>query len=46
MWDVGPGENQHFPPKWMSADGRTMYLLFSGDDVLSTRKATLRLRAK
>lgn len=46
MWDVGPGENQHFPPKWMSADGRTLYLLFSGDDILSTRKATLRLRGK
>jgi CubicO group peptidase (beta-lactamase class C family) len=43
-WDVGPGENQHFPPKWMSADGRTMHLIFSGDDVFSVRKATLRLR--
>jgi len=44
MWDVGPGENQHFPPKWMSADGRTMHLIFSGDDIFSVRKATLKLR--
>lgn len=43
-WDVGPGENQHFPPKWMSADGTTMYLIFSGDDIFSVRKATLKLR--
>jgi hypothetical protein len=43
MWDVGPGENQHFPPKWMSADGRTMFLVFSGDDRFSIRKATLEL---
>ena len=46
VWDVAPGENQHFPPKWMSADGRTMYLIFSGDDALSVRKATVRLRRK
>jgi CubicO group peptidase (beta-lactamase class C family) len=44
MWDVGPGENNHFPPKWMSADGRTMHLIFSGDDVFSVRKATVHLR--
>jgi CubicO group peptidase (beta-lactamase class C family) len=44
MWDVGPGENQHFPPKWMSADGKIMYLLFSGDDRFSVRKATVTLR--
>lgn len=43
-WDTGPGENQHFPPKWMSADGRTMYLIFSGNDIFSVRKATLKLR--
>jgi CubicO group peptidase (beta-lactamase class C family) len=44
MWDVGPGENNHFPPKWMSTDGKTMHLIFSGDDVFSVRKATVRLR--
>ncbi|MEX2263855.1 MAG: serine hydrolase [Bryobacteraceae bacterium] len=43
-WDVGPGENQHFPPKWMSAGGKTMHLIFSGDDIFSVRKATLTLR--
>jgi hypothetical protein len=40
-WDVGPGEQGHFPTKWMSADGRTMYLVFSGDDYFSVRQATL-----
>ena len=44
MWDVGPGENQHVPPKWMSADGRIMHLIFSGDDIFSVRKATIKLR--
>lgn len=43
-WDIGPGENQHFPPKWMSADGKTMYLIFSGDDRFSTRRVTVRLK--
>jgi len=43
-WDTGPGENQHFPPKWMSADGKVMYLIFSGDDIFSVRKATLKLK--
>jgi len=38
-WDVGPGETASFPTKWMSADGKTCYLLFSGDDAFSVRKA-------
>jgi hypothetical protein len=38
-WDVGPGETSCFPPKWMSSDGKTCYLLFSGDDCFSVRKA-------
>ena len=42
-WDVGPGEHGDFPAKWMSGDGRVMYLVFSGDDAFSVRKATLRL---
>jgi CubicO group peptidase (beta-lactamase class C family) len=42
-WDVGPGETSSFPPAWMSEDGRTLYLLFSGDDCFSVRKATLSL---
>jgi hypothetical protein len=43
-WDVGPGENQHFPPKWMSADGKTMFLVFSGYDRFSVREAKVTLR--
>ena len=43
-WDVGPGETSSLPPKWMSADGRTLHLLFSGDDCFSVRKATLRVK--
>jgi hypothetical protein len=47
-WDVGPGETSSFPPKWMSEDGRTVHLVFSGDDHFSVRRATLVLtnRAK
>lgn len=40
-WDVGPGETNSFPTKWMSADGRSAWLVFSGDDYFSLRKATL-----
>lgn len=39
-WDVGPGEACTFPTKWMSRDGKTCYLVFSGDDCFSVRKAT------
>jgi CubicO group peptidase (beta-lactamase class C family) len=42
-WDTGPGETSSLPTKWISADGRTAWLLFSGDDHFSARKATLRL---
>jgi CubicO group peptidase (beta-lactamase class C family) len=40
-WDVGPGETGSFPTKWISADGRTVHLVFSGDDAFSIRRATL-----
>ncbi|HEX2477109.1 MAG TPA: hypothetical protein VHK01_20305, partial [Lacipirellulaceae bacterium] len=40
-WDVGPGETCSFPIKWMSADGRTILLVFSGDDCFSVRRAEL-----
>ena len=40
-WDVGPGETNSFPTKWMSTDGRTLYLVFSGEDCFSVRKAIL-----
>src|SRR4030095_8365293 len=42
-WDVGPGESASFPAKWMSADGRTVHLVFSGDDSFSVRAATLEI---
>lgn len=44
QWDVGPGETSCLPTKWMSKDGRTVHLVFSGDDHFSVRKGTLRLR--
>jgi len=40
-WDVGPGETNSFPTKWISDDGKTCHLVFSGDDYFSVRKATL-----
>jgi hypothetical protein len=40
-WDTGPGESGSFPTKWMSADGKTMHLVFSGDDCFSVRRVTL-----
>jgi len=40
-WDVGPGETGSFPTKWMSADGKTVNLVFSGNDSFSVRQATL-----
>ncbi|HUG91954.1 MAG TPA: serine hydrolase, partial [Planctomycetaceae bacterium] len=42
-WDVGPGETSSFPTKWMSDDGRTLHLVFSGDDYFSVRQATLKI---
>lgn len=44
-WDVGPGDSASFPSKWISADGRTLYLVFSGEDCFSVRKAMLMLRS-
>jgi CubicO group peptidase (beta-lactamase class C family) len=40
-WDVGPGESASFPTKWMSADGKALHLVFSGDDSFSVRRAAL-----
>ncbi|MCA9129469.1 MAG: serine hydrolase, partial [Planctomycetales bacterium] len=40
-WDVGPGETSSLPTKWMSEDGKTVHLLFSGEDAFSVRQATL-----
>jgi hypothetical protein len=40
-WDVGPGETCSVPTKWMSADGKTVHLIFSGDDCFSVRRVDL-----
>jgi hypothetical protein len=40
-WDVSPGETCSFPTKWMSTDGKTLHLVFSGGDCFAVRKATL-----
>jgi CubicO group peptidase (beta-lactamase class C family) len=40
-WDVGPGDTSSLPAKWMSADGTTVHLVFSGDDAFSVRRATV-----
>ena len=45
-WDVGPGETCSIPPKWLSPDGQTGWLLFSGDDCFSLRKFNLNLARK
>lgn len=44
QWDVGPGESGSFPPKWMSKDGNSLYLVFSGDDNFCVRQANVVLR--
>ena len=40
-WDVGPGESSSLPTRWISGDGKTIHLVFSGDDCFSVREATL-----
>ncbi|MCI0391587.1 MAG: serine hydrolase [Acidobacteria bacterium] len=41
QWDVGPGESASFPTKWISVDGKTLHLVFSGDDYFSVRRAVI-----
>lgn len=43
-WDVGPGESCSLPVKWMSEDGRTAWLVFSGEDSFSMRRGVLKRR--
>jgi CubicO group peptidase (beta-lactamase class C family) len=43
-WDVGPGETSSFPTKWMSDDGKTCYLVFSGNDCFSVRKVEFKTK--
>ena len=45
-WDVGPGDSASFPTKWMSSDGRTLDLVFSGNDSFSVRRATILVRER
>jgi hypothetical protein len=40
-WDAAPGDSASFPSKWISADGRTLHLVFSGQDSFSVRRAVL-----
>jgi hypothetical protein len=42
-WDVGPGETATLPTKWISHDGKTMHLVFSGNDQLCIRQLTIEL---
>lgn len=44
-WDIGPGEHGDFPTKWISPDGRSAQLVFSGDDCFSIRGALFELRS-
>jgi CubicO group peptidase (beta-lactamase class C family) len=40
-WDVAPGETASIPTKWIASDGLSFYLVFSGEDCFSVRRATL-----
>jgi CubicO group peptidase (beta-lactamase class C family) len=44
-WDVPVGETCSFPTKWISADGRTLHLVFAGGDSFAVRQATLETNA-
>ncbi|MBE0537106.1 MAG: serine hydrolase [Phycisphaerae bacterium] len=44
-WDTGPGESGAIPTKWISPDGGTFHLVFSGEDAFSLRKATIELKS-
>lgn len=44
QWDVSPGETASFPTKWMSADGKTLHLVFSGGDSFCVRQAQLSIQ--
>lgn len=43
-WDTSPGESCTIPTKWISEDGLTVHLVFSGDDCFSVRQGLLKLR--
>ncbi|MGD9509329.1 MAG: hypothetical protein AB7X49_12360, partial [Geminicoccaceae bacterium] len=41
QYDRGAGEQAHFPPRWMSADGKRIHLVSSSADCLTVIPATL-----
>jgi len=41
----GWGESQHIPSKWISANGKTFYIVFAGHDSFSVRQATITVSA-
>lgn len=43
-WDIAPGECGSFPTKWMSDDGRTVFLVTSSYDNFTIRKAEIVLK--
>jgi CubicO group peptidase (beta-lactamase class C family) len=43
-WDVGPGETNSLPTKWMSDDGSSVHLVFSNEDHFAVRSGTMVLR--
>lgn len=45
-WDVGPGETNSLPTKWMSEDGLTIHLVSSSNDHFTVRKGTVKLYSK
>lgn len=45
-WDIGPGETNSFPTKWMGTNGLTLHLVSSSDDHFTVRQATLVLITK
>jgi len=40
-WDVDPGESAGFTVKWFGQKGQALYLVFSGNDSFSVRKAVI-----
>ncbi|MGC8742280.1 MAG: serine hydrolase [Verrucomicrobiia bacterium] len=45
-WDIEAGESANFPTKWISPDGKSIYLVFSDSDCFAVRKATLIIRSE
>jgi len=46
QWDIGPGESARIPTKWISKDGTTCHIVFSGDDFFSVREIKFKLTFK